>query len=79
LRDGLISRGLRGVKFIASDHHGGIKAARKAFFYGVPWQRCQFHLQHNAQAYVSKIIRGCRCKTKHAKPSPPQPTTQISA
>ena len=21
----------------------------------VPWQRCQFHLQHNAQGYVSKI------------------------
>ena len=24
-------------------------------FAGVPWQRCQFHLQHNAQAYVSKV------------------------
>ena len=30
-------------------------AARKAMFAGVPWQRCQFHLQHNAQAYVSKL------------------------
>lgn len=51
----LIERGLRGVKFIASDDHLGLKAARKAMFPGVPWQRCQFHLQHNAQGYVSKL------------------------
>ncbi len=24
-------------------------------FPGVPWQRCQFHLQHNAQGYVSRL------------------------
>lgn len=52
--DSLIQRGLRGVKMIASDDHAGLKAARKAMFAGVPWQRCQFHLQHNAQAYVSR-------------------------
>jgi len=53
--DSLIQRGLRGVKYIASDDHLGLKAARKAMFPGVPWQRCQFHLQHNAQGYVSRI------------------------
>ena len=53
--DSLIQRGLRGVKFIASDDHAGLKAARKAMFPGVPWQRCQFHLQHNAQGYVSRL------------------------
>jgi transposase-like protein len=53
--DSLIKRGLRGVKFIASDDHAGLKAARMAMFAGVPWQRCQFHLQHNAQGYVSKL------------------------
>ena len=53
--DSLIQRGLRGVKYIASDDHRGMKAARIAMFPGVPWQRCQFHLQHNAQAYVSRI------------------------
>lgn len=53
--DSLIKRGLRGVKMIASDDHAGLKAARKAMFAGVPWQRCQFHLQHNAQAYISRI------------------------
>jgi putative transposase len=53
--DSLIARGLRGVKMIASDDHAGLKAARKALFAGIPWQRCQFHLQHNAQGYVSKL------------------------
>ncbi len=53
--DSLIERGLRGVKFIASDDHAGLKAARKALLPGVPWQRCQFHLQHNAQGDVSKL------------------------
>lgn len=53
--DSLIQRGLRGVKFIASDDHAGLKAARKAMFPAVPWQRCQFHLQHNAQGYVSRL------------------------
>jgi len=53
--DSLIARGLRGVKMIASDDHAGLKAARKALFAGVPWQRCQFHLQHNAQGYISRL------------------------
>jgi len=53
--DGLIGRGLRGLKFIASDDHAGLKAARRAVFPGVPWQRCQFHLQHNAQGDVGKL------------------------
>lgn len=51
----LIERGLRGVKYIASDDHSGMRAARTAMFPGVPWQRCQFHLQHNAQSYVSRL------------------------
>ena len=37
-----------------SDAHEGLKAARKDVFPSVPWQRCQFHLQQNAQAYVPK-------------------------
>lgn len=50
----LVKRGLRGVSYIVSDDHEGLKAARKAIFPGVPWQRCQCHLQRNAQAYVPK-------------------------
>lgn len=51
---GLQQRGLHGVEFITSDNHKGLKAALKAVFTGVTWQRCQFHLQQNAQAYVPK-------------------------
>jgi transposase-like protein len=50
----LQARGLHGVKLFISDAHEGLKAARNAVFPSVPWQRCQFHLQQNAQAYVPK-------------------------
>ena len=39
---------------IASDAHEGLQAARRAVFPSVPWQRCQFHLQQNAAAYVPR-------------------------
>jgi transposase-like protein len=51
----LVQRGLCGVTFIVSDDHPGMAAARKAVFGAVPWQRCQFHLQQNAQAYVPRL------------------------
>jgi transposase-like protein len=50
----LVDRGLRGVRLIISDAHTGLKAARQAVFGGVPWQRCQFHLQQNAPNYVTR-------------------------
>ena len=50
----LKQRGLSGVRLIISDAHEGLKNARKAVFHGIPWQRCQFHLQRNAAAYVSR-------------------------
>lgn len=50
----LLERGLSGVQLIISDTHEGLQAARRAVFGGVPWQRCQFHLQQNAQAYVPR-------------------------
>lgn len=50
----LSHRGLVGVQFIVSDDHVGLKAARTAVFPAIPWQRCQFHLQQNAQAYVPR-------------------------
>lgn len=51
----LIERGLHGVEMIVSDAHEGLAAARRACFNGVPWQRCQFHLQQNAMQYVPKL------------------------
>jgi putative transposase len=50
----LVARGLRGVQLVISDDHAGLKAARIAVFGGIPWQRCQFHLQQNAGQHVSR-------------------------
>jgi transposase-like protein len=52
--ESLKQRGLGGVQLITSDEHAGLRAARLAVFGGLPWQRCQFHLQQNAQAYVPR-------------------------
>lgn len=51
----LQERGLHAPQLIISDDHQGLAAARKAVFPAVPWQRCQFHLQQNAQAYVPRL------------------------
>ena len=50
----LQGRGLSGVELVISDDHLGLKAARQVVLGGLPWQRCQFHLQQNAQAYVPR-------------------------
>ncbi len=52
---GLVERGLNGVELIISDAHVGLLAARKAVFSGIPWLRCQFHLQQNASQYVPRL------------------------
>jgi len=55
----LQSRGMRGLRLIVSDDHAGMRNARTAVFPSVPWQRCQFHLAQNAQAYApKKSMRG---------------------
>ena len=51
----LLARGMHGVKMITSDSHSGLKAALNAVLPGTPWQRCQYHLQQNAQAYVPQV------------------------
>lgn len=53
--DSLLRRGLSGVKLIVSDDHAGLKAARRATLPSVPWQRCQFHLQQNAQSHITRV------------------------
>ena len=50
----LQARGLHGFELMISDAHTGLKAAKKAVFPSVKWQRCQFHLQQNAQSYIPK-------------------------
>lgn len=51
----LKERGLCGVRMIVSDHHAGLREARKAELAGISWQRCQFHLQQNVVAYVPHV------------------------
>lgn len=51
----LQDRGMHGVLLVIGDNHAGLKAAREARLPGVPWQRCQFHLQQNAGHYVPRI------------------------
>ena len=52
--ESLQERGLKGVKMITSDDHSGLRKARQALFTGVPWQRCQYHLQQNASQHVPR-------------------------
>jgi len=50
--ESLKTRGLGGIQLITSDDHLGLHMARQAVFGSIPWQRFQFHLQQNAQAYI---------------------------
>lgn len=50
----LRERGIGIPDLVTSDAHTGLRAALKACFAATPWQRCQFHLQQNAQQYVTK-------------------------
>lgn len=52
-------RGLSGVALAVSDNHPGLRAALTAVMPAVPWQRCQFHLQQNAQQFATTLtMRG---------------------
>ena len=51
-------RGLKGVEVVVSDDHAGLRAARRAVFPSIPWQRSQFHLAQNAQAYAHNRAEG---------------------
>lgn len=53
--EGLLKRGMKGVKLVIRDDHAGLKAALKATMPSVPQQRCLFHLSQNAQAYVPTV------------------------
>ncbi len=46
--ESLQARGMRGVEYVVSDDHAGLRAARRAVLGGAKWQRCQFHLAQNA-------------------------------
>lgn len=52
--DGLVRRGLSGVKLVVSDAHTGLKDAIAKAFRGASWQRCRAHFMRNLQARVPK-------------------------
>jgi transposase-like protein len=53
----LEDRGLRGVRFVVSDDHKGLRAAIERHFSGALWQRCQVHFLRNVLGHVSKKDR----------------------
>ena len=50
----LKERGLKGVQFIVSDDHPGLKAATREVMPGVWWQRCYVHFLRNALDYLPR-------------------------
>jgi transposase-like protein len=55
----LKARGLKGVRLLVSDAHGGIVAAARRHLQGVAWQRCRVHLMRELARKVSyKQARG---------------------
>ena len=54
----LVDRGLHGVQLVMSDAHEGLRAALRAVFNGVSWQRCYVHFIRNVLAVVPKTAQG---------------------
>jgi transposase-like protein len=53
----LKQRGLKGVDFVVSDHHGGLINAVATDFQGATWQRCQTHFSHNILTACPKHLK----------------------
>jgi transposase-like protein len=51
---GLVARGVRGVRLVTSDAHPGLKQAVAEVFVGAAWQRCRVHFLRNVLARVPK-------------------------
>jgi putative transposase len=49
----LKDRGVKGVKYIVSDAHSGIRSAIKRHFQGAAWQRCRVHFKREMGRRVS--------------------------
>lgn len=54
----LVARGLKGVKFVVSDAHEGLKSAIKKVLTGSTWQRCRVHFMRNVLSQVPKKCQG---------------------
>jgi len=77
---GLVARGLRGVKLVISDAHVGLKQASKEVFLGAAWQRCRVHVMRNILARVSKTAQAmvaATVRTIFAQPDRAAAETQL--
>ena len=54
---GLVARGIRGVRLVTSDAHPGLKRAIAEVFLGASWQRCRVHFLRNLLARVPKAAQ----------------------
>jgi putative transposase len=54
---GLVARGLRGVRLVISDAHSGLKQAIREVLVGASWQRCRVHFLRNVLARVPKTAQ----------------------
>jgi transposase-like protein len=52
----LRDRGLRGVEFVVTDDHCGLKAAIREILPAAAWQRCYVHFLRNALDYVPRKV-----------------------
>lgn len=52
--EGLRQRGLRGVEFVVSDDHAGLKKAIAEMLAEASWQRCYVHFLRNALDYLPR-------------------------
>jgi putative transposase len=77
---GLVARGLSGVRLVISDAHPGLIAAIDATLPGTAWQRCRTHFMSNlltkvpkmAQPFVADMVR-----TIFAQPSEEEVAAQL--
>src|SRR3712207_9163974 len=60
---GLVARGLRGVKLVISDAHVGLKQAIKEVFLGAAWQRCRVHTIRTQSGRRSSLATRLLCAT----------------
>jgi putative transposase len=51
---GLVARGMRGVKLVTSDAHQGLRRAIGEVLLGASWQRCRVHFLRNVLGQVPK-------------------------
>jgi putative transposase len=54
----LVSRGLSGVRLVASDAHVGLREAIRSTLIGATWQRCRTHTMRDVLAHVPKSGQG---------------------